>query len=184
MPAHWSHPPTAETLAQRLANAEQEEALLTLTLTYHNALTAPGFVWFVGATAVLMLIPILAFLGSAFLWVLLISLGTSLVAIWTALRLSWHRGRVREVMEFHRDNITLTRQDPGKPTKSWSANPYWVHVEMEKDNRDVPNYLTLKGGDRLVELGSFLSADERPDLAEDLRQVLDALARHVSPGVP
>jgi uncharacterized membrane protein len=39
----------------------------------------------------------------------------------------------------------------------------------------VPNYLTLKGEAREVELGAFLSEEERVTLSEELQQKLAAL---------
>ncbi len=40
---------------------------------------------------------------------------------------------------------------------------------MQETDGPVLNYLTLRGGGRTVEIGSFLSEQERPKLAQDLR---------------
>jgi uncharacterized membrane protein len=42
----------------------------------------------------------------------------------------------------------------------------------------VPQYLTLRGGGRVVEIGAFLSQDERPVLARDLQLAFLNAARH------
>ncbi|MEO6298032.1 MAG: DUF2244 domain-containing protein, partial [Paracoccaceae bacterium] len=42
-----------------------------LRLTPHRSLPKRGFVWFIGTTAVLFTVPLLAELGSPALWVLL-----------------------------------------------------------------------------------------------------------------
>jgi uncharacterized membrane protein len=42
----------------------------------------------------------------------------------------------------------------------------------------VPQYLTLRGGGRVVEIGAFLSQDERPFLATDLQLAFLNAARH------
>jgi uncharacterized membrane protein len=132
-------------------------------------LTPSGFVKFISITAVMMLIPIFAFLGHIFLWIIAGTLGLTLLAIWTALKASWHRGKVFEVLEIWTDCVRLKRTNPNGSIQEWDANPYWTEISIIEKNGPVPNYLTLRGNGRTVELGSFLSEDERPILAKELR---------------
>jgi uncharacterized membrane protein len=44
-----------------------------------------------------------------------------------------------------------------------------VRVELHATGGPVPSYLTLRGADRPVELGRFLSEEERVALCRDLR---------------
>ena len=48
--------------------------------------------------------------------------------------------------------------------KDWEANPYWVRAKLHTKGGPVPNYLTLTGGAREVELGRFLTPLERVEL--------------------
>ena len=73
-----------------------------------------------------------------------------------------------------RCSMLLTRQGPGKRRQSWEANPHWVTVSLHEKGGRVPQYLTLRGAGREVELGAFLSEDERVVLQ---REVTDMLAR-------
>ena len=59
--------------------------------------------------------------------------------------------------------------------QDWQANPYWVRVTLHVTGGPVPNYLTLKGDGREVELGAFLSEDERIRLRDDLKTRIAAL---------
>ena len=53
----------------------------------------------------------------------------------------------------------------------WQANPHWVRVKIQPEGRPQ-NYLTLKGGGREIELGAFLSPEERADLAEQIEMAM------------
>lgn len=140
-----------------------------LQLWPHRSLSQRGFVWFIGATAALIAVPLIGILGSPVLWALLPFLLATIWAIWFALR---KNGRDRDILEdlrLSRDRITLVRHSPHGGRQAWEANPYWVRVSLHETGGPVPNYLTLKGDGREVELGAFLSEDERIALCNDLR---------------
>ena len=132
-----------------------------LHLWPHRSLSQRGFVGFVGLTAALIALPLLAHLGSPVLWALLPFLLVTIWGIWFALR---KNGRDRDIVEdlsLTPDRITLVRHGPKGQRQDWEANPYWVRVVLHETGGPVPNYLTLKGEGREVELGAFLSEEER-----------------------
>ena len=71
------------------------------------------------------------------------------------------------------DRMRLERHDPRKPPRDWEANPYWVTIHIHERGGPVPQYLTLRGGGREVELGAFLTPGERMGL----KRTLDAELR-------
>ncbi|MCU0905697.1 MAG: DUF2244 domain-containing protein [Tabrizicola sp.] len=146
-----------------------------LQLWPHRSLTQRGFVWFIGVTAVLIAVPLLGLLGNPVLWALLPFLLAAIWAIWFALR---KNGRDRDIVEDLRlapGRVTLVRLGPKGKRQEWEANPYWLRVTLHETGGPVPNYLTLKGDGREVELGAFLSEDERIALQDELRVALAKL---------
>jgi uncharacterized membrane protein len=146
-----------------------------LHLWPHRSLTQRGFVWFIGGTAALIVVPVVGILGSPVVWGLLPFLMGTLWAIWFALR---KNGRDRDIVEdltLTPDRITLSRHGPRGQRQDWEANPYWLRVTLHPTGGPVPNYLTLKGEAREVELGAFLSEEERVTLSHELQQRLAAL---------
>ena len=146
-----------------------------LHLWPYRSLPRRGFVWFVGATAVLIAVPLLAVLGTPVLWGLLPFLLLALAALWWALERSYRDGEIIEDLELARDRMRLVRHGPRGQHREWEANPYWVRVVRHEKGGPVPHYLTLAGGPREVEIGSFLSEEERVALALDLTARLGAL---------
>jgi uncharacterized membrane protein len=139
-----------------------------LHLWPHRSLSQRGFVGFVGLTAALIAVPLLPNLGSPVLWALLPFLLATIWGIWFALR---KNGRDRDIVEeltLTPDRITLVRHGPKGQRQDWEANPYWVRVVLHETGGPVPNYLTLKGGGREVELGAFLSEEERVALKGEI----------------
>jgi uncharacterized membrane protein len=146
-----------------------------LQLWPHRSLTQRGFVWFIGLTAGLIAVPLIGIVGTPVLWALLPFLLGTIWAIWFALR---KNGRDRDIVEDLRlspERITLVRHGPKGRRQDWEANPYWVQVILHETDGPVPNYLTLKGDGREVELGAFLSEDERIALRGELQSRLRAM---------
>ncbi|MDU8942647.1 DUF2244 domain-containing protein [Ovoidimarina sediminis] len=145
----------------------------TLTLTPHQSMTPGGFVAFMSVTLLFIAVPLLSVLGTPILWGLLPFFGAALWGLWAAINRNRRDAALRETLTISHDRMELVREDPRKGTKRWEANPYWVSVHLHPGDKPVENYLTLKGAGREVELGAFLSPEERAALKDD---VLNALA--------
>lgn len=146
-----------------------------LHLWPYRSLPRRGFVWFIGATAALLAMPLLAVIGSPVLWGLLPFLVLAIAGIWWALSRSYRDGGILEDLTIFADQITLTRQTPYRPAQRWEANPYWVTAHIHATGGPVPQYLTLRGNNREVELGAFLTESERLALLPELQTVLSSL---------
>lgn len=147
---------------------------LHLRLTPYKSLTPKGFVWFIGLTAALICVPLLSILGTAVFWALLPFIVAAIWGIWTALKRSWRDRELYEDFMLWSDRVRVERHDPRRPLRDWEANPYWVRVALHQRGGPVPNYLTLSGGGREVELGAFLTPDERGELKALLDRSLRA----------
>lgn len=145
---------------------------LQITLWPHQSLTPKGFVLFIGVTAALFSLPLLSVVGTAALWFLLPFIAATVTLVWCLLQRSWKDGTLREQLTLTPDLISILRINPRAPQQSWEANPFWVRAELHPE--PVENYLTLRGGSRDVELGRFLTPEERAELHNVL---LDALAQ-------
>ncbi|MCG6901965.1 MAG: DUF2244 domain-containing protein [Rhodobacter sp.] len=146
-----------------------------LALWPHRSLPPQGFVIFIAITASFLLIPLLAVLGSPVLWVLLPFLVGALWLVWYFLRRNTADGELREDLVLKDGQITLTRRNPRRPDQTWQADPYRVRVDLHASGGPVANYITLSGGAREVEIGAFLSPDERAVLFAELTDRLRAL---------
>jgi uncharacterized membrane protein len=155
MPYSWTKSPTAQ-------DADE------LHLWPHQSLPPQGFVFFIGATFLLLLMPLIPLLGTFVLWGLLPFLMAALAAIWLALNRSRRNAQVLEVLTLSGDRAHLIRRDPKGGIREWDCNRYWVRPELHETEGPVPKYVTLTGNGRRVEIGAFLSEDERVSLYDDL----------------
>lgn len=158
MPYHWT----------------QDDQTETLRLWPHQSLTRSGFAAFFGTTAVLLLLPLIPVLGSPVLWVLLAFFVAAFVAIWMAVQRNRTDREIEERLTITRDRVHLEHRAGRTAPLSWQANPQWVRVNLRSDG-PVENYLTLSGGGREVELGAFLTPEERADLKDDLHRHLSRI---------
>lgn len=142
---------------------------LSLRLTPYKSLTPEGFVWFIGVTAALISLPLLGILGTSVFWALLPFVVCAIWGVWAALRRSWRDMDLYEDVMIWDDVIRVERHERKRPLRDWEANPYWVRMVLHAKGGPVPNYLTLQGGPREVELGAFLTPLERVEL----KQLLD-----------
>ncbi len=153
MPCEWS---------------QSEPDACRLRLWPYRSLGPRGFAAFIGATA-LMLAVLPRFSAPRSFWGLLPFIVAVVAGMWWALRRSWQDAAVSEVLTLDHDRVAIRRTDPDGTVRDWEANPYWTAVNLRPLGGPVAQYLTLKGAGREVELGAFLTPEERVRLAEDLR---------------
>ncbi len=146
-----------------------------LRLWPYRSLSQTGFVWFIGITAALTALPLLMMVGHPVLWGLLPFVVAAVAAIWWALRANARNRAVVEELSLSRDRVTLVRHNPRGRQQRWQANPFWVRLNVYATGGPVPYYVTLNGNGREVEIGAFLSEDERVALGRELGACLSAL---------
>lgn len=174
MPFTWVKEPSKQAPVQPGASsyAAGDAPYARLKLWPHKSLTPSGFVWFIGLTFALLLVPLVTLIGSPVLWgVMPFMLGT-LAMIWIALRASWRSMDVMEELTLWSDHVQISHRIAKGGLQEWSANPHWVQVSLHPTGGPVSNYVTLRGAGREVELGAFLSDDERLVLYQQLQQFL------------
>ena len=150
--------------------------LARLHLWPYRSLPRRGFVWIIAMAFGLLLLPLMSVVGSVVLWGMLPFTMGALWLLWFFIEKSYRDGEILEELTLWHDRITLTRTGPHARFHEWDANPYWVSLHLHRSGGPVPEYLTLKGAEREVELGAFLSEDERPQLYREVQAALD-LAR-------
>ncbi|MEM6589259.1 MAG: DUF2244 domain-containing protein, partial [Pseudomonadota bacterium] len=101
----------------------------------------------------------------------------SVAGIWFALERSYRDGRLHEELTIDAEEIHLTRISPNGRLQEWECESYWAKAQMHKTGGPVPNYVTLSGKGREVEIGSFLSEDERVSLFGELSDALVKISR-------
>ncbi|MEO1721943.1 MAG: DUF2244 domain-containing protein [Pseudomonadota bacterium] len=154
--------------------------LLDLDLWPNRSLTVPGrkrVLWLMAAG---FSVPLLPLTLTKVIWIPLGFCVTVLVALWYALRRNTADGRMVERVTLWADELRVERIEASGRVKRWRADPYWVRITLLEQGRPE-NYLTLKGGGREIELGAFLSPDERLSLAERLE---DAIRTALSGAAP
>lgn len=149
--------------------------VLSLTLWPHRSLSPRGFRIVLGLVALGLALPLVPLAGTAAAWGLAPFLLAALGALWLAIRRSYADGRLTEEVRLWPDLITVERREPRGAVRRWHANPHWVRLRLIENAR-IEKYLTLSGNGREIELGAFLSPEEREALYRDLRAAFAALA--------
>lgn len=158
MPYEWKNAP---------GTATQE-----MHLWPHQSLPAKGFAAFVLATFTMILIPTFTLLGTVLLWGMLPFVLMAVAGIYFALQHNYKSRQIAEVLTLSGDTARLTHTTPKGEVKEWQCNRYWTQVLKYERDGPVPHYVTLRGEGREVEIGSFLSEDERVELYDDLQRSL------------
>jgi uncharacterized membrane protein len=156
------------------AFSRSDPPILALTLWPHRSLSPRGFRIVLGIAAVGLAVPLFPLAGTSAAWGLAPFLLAALLALWFAIRRSYADGRLTEELRLWPDLITVERREPHGAVRRWHANPHWVRLRLFENAR-IEKYLTLTGNGREIELGAFLSPEEREALYRDLRRALYAL---------
>lgn len=147
-----------------------------LRLWPHNSLPPAGFAAIVLGFFLFATIPLYWLIGTVVLWGMLPFTLAAVAALYWALQRNFRDRLILEVLTLTPDRMRLTRHNPRGEAQDWESNPYWVSVACHEDGGPVPYYVTLKGKGRAVEIGAFLSEDERKALFAELQDRLRSCA--------
>lgn len=147
-----------------MSNSDQE-----LRLWPHNSLAPKWAVRVVFSVFLLGLVPLFMVLGTVFLWGLLPFLLLTVLGLWLAFQSNYKARSISEVLTLSGTQAHLIQHHPKKGQQEWTCNRYWVRPIMHPSGGPVPNYVTLTGSGREVEIGAFLTEEERVALYDDLK---------------
>lgn len=83
-----------------------------------------------------------------------------------AFRMNFRAARMFERVRIDADNLQVTRMPVRGQPAHWIVAAHWARVE------NLPDAVRIAAGDRVVDVGAFLSPPERGDLAQALRAAL------------
>jgi uncharacterized membrane protein len=122
-------------------------------------------------------LPLYGLLGSVALWGILPFVLVMVGGLWWGLERSYKDGAILEELTLG-DNILHLRHTPARgAAKKWACSIYWTRAELHAHGGPVTDYVTLSGNGRTVEIGSFLSEEERNQLYVELDAFLRDKAR-------
>lgn len=153
----------------------KDAPLFSATLWPHRSLSPRGFRLVMAFTALALCVPLIPILGTTAAWVLAAFLAFDLLLLYGMMKLTYRSGRVREHVRVWPERIEIERVEPNGARKAWSAHPQWVRIQVV-DTKRIKSYLILASSGREIELGAFLTPDERLDLADALRGAIGRAA--------
>jgi len=101
-------------------------------------------------------------------WPVLPFAGFEIVVLGIAFYLCLVRSQIREVVSVNADVVTVEK-GRRKPQEHWECPRAWAHVSLQRSPIAwYPSSLAIAFQGRRVEIGRFLTEQERCDLAEEL----------------
>jgi len=151
-------------------NTDKPAARFSAKLMPHRSLSPRGFVILMAAICTVSFVAGFAFfLAGA--WPVFCFFGLDVALIYWAFKANYASARLYETVDITEDELVVRRFEPRRPAMTWTFQPYWVRVELTEEE-DTCGPLYLKSHGRRLQIGAFLSADERKDFAEALRGAL------------
>jgi uncharacterized membrane protein len=145
---------------------------LDVALYPHRSLPPQGFLILMAVFGIASFATGIIF-ASIGAWPVLGFFGLDVALFYWAFRLSYRSGRLCEVVRVTRQQLTVQRIQPDGRRKTWSFEPAWARVDLERpDEHD--SRLILASGHRRLAIATFLPPEERATFAETLRTAIRA----------
>lgn len=147
--------------------------LFDAVLTPHRSLGPLGF-WLLMAVVAAVNVG----LGVSFMlrgaWPIFAFCGLDVIAFYAMFQLNYRAARMHERVRLLPGELIVERRDVSGDVQRWSFQPFWLRVLMD-DPPEHGSQLVLSSHGRSLAIGSFLSPDERLDLAKALQRALRTL---------
>lgn len=140
--------------------------LFSATLRPNRSLGPTGFLVLMGILSGVCFVTGLAFawMGA---WPVLGFFGLDVLIVYLSFKLSYRSGRLYEVVDVDREQLTLTRVHPNGRCERYGFSSYWVRVSLQTA-QDGRSDLRLGSHGRSISVGRFLTNEERDSFAAAL----------------
>ena len=152
-----------------------EDPLLSLTIWPHRSCDRKTFRLISVVIGFILVAPTFLFLNIGFALSILPFSLLSILILSLVGNKNFNDALLIEKLQIYPKKIILERTEPNNNIKKWHSNPYWTRVNLY-NNGPVESYLTLKGNGKEVELGSFLTPEERINLKKVIDETLSKLS--------
>ncbi len=139
------------------------------TLSPHRSLPRRGFFALLGVAAAVNAVMAAAFWMQG-AWLIAPFLGLDVAILGAAFWWSYRSGRTREHVRLTREALTVAHVTPSGRERVWRFEPTWARVALE--GRDERSRLLILSHGKGVQLGEFLTHEERADFADALSAAL------------
>ena len=138
--------------------------IFSATLTPHRSLNPRAFGMLMGGIALVwFLTGFYFYLRGA--WPVFGFFGLDFVLLYLAFRLNFRAARAYEEVELGRDLLVIRKVTPRGHAQEIRFNPYWVRLEIEREEEEGVKRVTVRTKDRAVPVGTFLNPDDRTSFA-------------------
>ena len=107
-------------------------------------------------------------------WPIVGAMGLEVAVLLLAVHIHRRRSRGFETVAVTAKALTVERYDHLGRCRTWTCQPHWLQVRMD-DPPKRDSYLILRSHGRAIEIGRFLTPEERLSLAKALRDALRRL---------
>ena len=158
----------------------EERPIFEALLYPRRSLGRKGYTILIAGTAAIVFLYGLVFLAIG-AWPIFGFLGGEWLLFWFLFR-KHHRGDDRaERIRLYPDHLLFERFDRHGNHTAERLQPYWLNIILERA-AEPDNALYLRSHGRSIEVGAFLSPQERRGLANELRAVLQLHRSSPTPG--
>ena len=160
----------------RMSTETQARPLFSARLTPHRSMSARGHRIVMAVLIGLAIVPTVFFAARG-AWPIVGFLGLDIVLIWWALTHAFKRSSVSEEVTLWADELEFRQvDDKGKVTLK-RFNPFFVKLLIDRDYNEHTTGLRLKTHDEEVQIGAFLSPEEKSSFGKAFGTALRK-ARH------
>jgi uncharacterized membrane protein len=144
-----------------------------LILAPHRSLGAKGFVLLMTLFGGVSFVAGIVFMRVG-AWPVLGFFGLDVLLLYGAFKLNYRSGRLYETIDISPTDVVLARFHPDGRSERFVCNPFFARVDLG-ERVDGQTFLSLRARDRSVLFGTFLTDDERREVAVELRRALVAV---------
>jgi len=163
----------------------ERKYLFDAILQPHTSLSPRGFLLLMSAIASVSFVAGMAFMLAG-AWPIFGFFGLDVLLIYLAFKSNYRWARMYETVRLTEDALLVERISPSGKVQRWRFQPYWLRVDIDDPVRHDSQLVISSHGKRL-QIGAFLTPDERAEFADALRDALSGLRQpeHVrnAPGV-